>query len=76
MCLAVPGRIISIDGDTALIDYEVERRRAKLLESSYRVGQYVIVQAGIVLQKVPSKEARAALKLYKEATREPQKVMK
>jgi hydrogenase expression/formation protein HypC len=63
MCLAFPGKIIEIKNDFATVDYRTEKRKAKLLEKSYKTGDYVIVQAGIVVQKVSRKEALESLKL-------------
>ena len=62
----VPGKIISIDGDIATIDYEIEQRKAKIIDN-FKVGEYVIVQGGIVIQKVPEQEAKDSLALYKKA---------
>jgi len=67
MCLAVPGKITRIDGDKALVDYGSEKRTARLIEDGYSKGDYVIVQAGVVVQKVPKQEAIRALELYNKA---------
>jgi hydrogenase expression/formation protein HypC len=63
MCLAYPGKIVEIKKDVATVDYKTEKRKAKLLEKKYKIGDYVIVQAGIVVQKVAKKEALESLKL-------------
>jgi len=70
MCLLVPGKIIKIENNKAIIDYDVEKREAGILESVYNEGDYVLVQGGFIVQKVPEKEAVDALKLYKEALNE------
>lgn len=67
MCLAVPGKIIKIDKDDAVIDYDLEKRKAKIAIGGFKVGEYVIVQGGFIIAKVPEKEAISALQLYKEA---------
>lgn len=67
MCLGVPGKIIEINGDTAIVDYEIEKREAKLLDNSFKVGDYILVQAKIAVMKIPENEAIEALKLYKES---------
>ena len=64
MCLAIPGKITEINGDVATIDYIKEQRKAMILENKFNVGDYVIVQAGVVLQKVSEKEARKSLELF------------
>lgn len=66
MCLAVPGRIVKIEGETATVDYGAERRQARLVEPEFHVGDYVIVQAKIVITKVPTAEAKAWLEQVKK----------
>ena len=68
MCLAVPGKIVSIKNDEAIVDYGTETRKGKLLDTSFKKGDYAIIQGGFVVQKVEKKEAVAALKLYQKAT--------
>ena len=67
MCLAVPGKIIEIKGNEAVVDYDIEKRKALLLEKTYKIGDYVIVQGKVVVQKIEKKEALDALKLYKQS---------
>ncbi|HLG24005.1 MAG TPA: HypC/HybG/HupF family hydrogenase formation chaperone [Candidatus Nanoarchaeia archaeon] len=67
MCLAVPGKIIEIKDGFATVDYEIEKRKGKILENSFKKGDYVIIQGGFVVQKVGQKEAKEALKLYKQS---------
>ena len=57
MCLAVPGKIVKITGDKAIVDYIVEKRTARLVSNKFRVGDYVIVQGKIVVEKVEQKPA-------------------
>lgn len=69
MCLSVPGKIIEIKKDVAVVDYGIEKRKGKLIEKSYSKGDYVIIQGGIVVQKIEKKEAEEALRLYNEAVK-------
>lgn len=63
MCLAIPGKIVKIEGDNAIVDYVTEKREAKIFGLDVSLGDYVIVQQKIVVQKIPKKEALAALRL-------------
>ena len=65
MCLAVPGKIIARDGDNVVVDYDIEKRQGRIVDGEYAVGEYVILQGGIVVAKVPEGEALAALSLYR-----------
>lgn len=58
MCLTVPGKIIEIKGDNAIVDYGSERREAKIIEGDYREGDHVLVQAKIVVEKVSEEQMR------------------
>ena len=57
MCLSCPGKIVRIQNDRATVRYAEEEREAALVDKSMKVGDYVIVQGKICIQKVPRKEA-------------------
>lgn len=64
MCLAIPGKVISLDTKqgTAVVDYGPERRTAStMLEPDVAEGEYVLVQAKLIVQRVPEDQALAAL---------------
>ena len=67
MCLAVPGRIVKITGDIATVDYDIEKREGKIIEGEYGKGDYVLVQGGVVIEKIDAKEAQEALEMYKRS---------
>ncbi len=67
MCLAIPGKILSIDGTTAKVDYgdgTVRNADISLVDAS--VGEYVIVHAGFAIQILDEKEAKETLTLFRE----------
>ncbi|MEK6892226.1 MAG: HypC/HybG/HupF family hydrogenase formation chaperone [Nanoarchaeota archaeon] len=70
MCLAVPGKITEIKSEIATVDYGAEKRKGKLIGKNYKKGDYVIVQGGVVVQKVDKREAMEALKMYQRFLRE------
>ncbi|HTW76471.1 MAG TPA: HypC/HybG/HupF family hydrogenase formation chaperone [Thermoplasmata archaeon] len=67
MCLAVPGRIVSIDATepefrVARVDFGTEERVVQLLYTpEAAVGSYVIVHAGFATAVIPEDEALAAI---------------
>ncbi len=69
MCLAVPGKIIEIKEGTATIDYDVEKRKGRIITDGFSVGDYVLVQGGIVIEKIDAAEALQALAMYKLAAK-------
>jgi hydrogenase expression/formation protein HypC len=66
MCLAIPGKIIKIEGDQATIEYPGEQRTATIVEGEFNVGDYVFVSAKIVVQKIPEEEALESLKGWED----------
>ena len=66
MCLTIPGKIIEIKKDVATIDYGSEKRQAKIVEGDYKVGDCVLVQAKVVVEKVPEKQMKGWLEVLKD----------
>ncbi|MDD3492506.1 MAG: HypC/HybG/HupF family hydrogenase formation chaperone [Candidatus Thermoplasmatota archaeon] len=67
MCLAIPGKILSIEGPTAVVDYgEGTTRRADISLVNAAEGDYVIVHAGFAIQIVDPGEAEETLRLFRE----------
>lgn len=67
MCLSLPGKIIAIHGDKATVDYNGEQRVAGTsFLPDVKVGEYVIVSAKMVLQRVSEEDARKTLALWDE----------
>jgi len=67
MCLAVPGKIIEIKNGVATVDYGIEKRKGKIIEKGFNLGDYVIIQGGVVIEKIEKKEAEDALENYRKA---------
>jgi hydrogenase expression/formation protein HypC len=70
MCIAFPGKIISIDDNRAVIDIEGTRRDAflDLIDEEVTIGDYVICHAGFAIHKVDEELAREKLALLRELT--------
>jgi hydrogenase expression/formation protein HypC len=66
MCLAIPGKIVKIEGDTATIEYPGQMREAKIIDGKYNIGDYVFVSAQIIVQKLTEEEALESLKGWKD----------
>jgi hydrogenase expression/formation protein HypC len=65
MCLAVPARIVSINGDMATINLGGVSREASLsLTPEARVGDYVLLHAGFAIQTLDEAEAQETLDLF------------
>jgi len=66
MCLAVPGKIVSVNGQNALIDFGGVQREANVSLIEPVVGDYVVVHAGFAIQVVDEEEAKETIKLWEE----------
>ncbi|MBI4865242.1 MAG: HypC/HybG/HupF family hydrogenase formation chaperone [Candidatus Riflebacteria bacterium] len=67
MCLAVPGKVLDLDGLIARVDFGgVTREVAMDLLPEVRVGDYVIVHAGYAIQMVDEAEAMETLRLFEQ----------
>jgi hydrogenase expression/formation protein HypC len=64
MCLAIPGKVVKLEKGFATIDYSGEKRKASTQLVKAKPGDYVIVQAKFVVQKIPRKEALEAIRLW------------
>jgi hydrogenase expression/formation protein HypC len=69
MCIAFPGKIISIDKDNyAIIDISGTRREVclDLVDETAAIGDYVISHAGYAIHKIDEELAKEKLDLLRE----------
>ena len=66
MCVALPGTVIEIDGDVAIVDFSGNQVRARSGFVSVAPGDRVLVHAGCILQKVSSAQADEIEDLFRE----------
>lgn len=67
MCLAIPGKILSIEGITALVDFDgIKQNVIVALIMNPEVGKYVIVHAGYAIEQMDEKDALEAIQQWKE----------
>ena len=67
MCLAVPARIIEMEGDRAIVDAMGNRWKAKTtLLPDAKLGDVVLVHAGFAISLVDEEEARKTWELFAE----------
>ena len=67
MCLAVPMRVMSIDGEMARCEIDGVRREASLMMvDGVEPGDYVIIHAGFAIQKLDVEDAEETLRVFRE----------
>ncbi|MFX0038895.1 MAG: HypC/HybG/HupF family hydrogenase formation chaperone [Promethearchaeota archaeon] len=71
MCLAIPGKILKIDGNSALVDFDgITQNVIIALIQNPIVGKYVIVHAGYAIEMMNEEEAKIAIEQWKELSEE------
>ncbi len=72
MCLGVPGRVISIDGLVASVDFWGVRRQVRLdvVDEPVEAGDYVLNHVGFAIRRIPQEEVDATLAVYEMLLRE------
>jgi len=67
MCLAIPARVTSINGDKAQVDFgQGVLREVNVTLVEAKVDDYVLVHAGYAIQTVDKKDALETLSLWNE----------
>lgn len=68
MCLGVPMRIVSKEGDSVVAEVDGVQKEANvmLLGEEVAVGDYVIVHAGFAISKLDEEYAEETLRLMRE----------
>jgi hydrogenase expression/formation protein HypC len=67
MCVAIPCKVLSIDGYNAVVDAGGAQKDINTtLIDNISVGDYVLVHAGFAIQKVIKEYAEETLEIFKE----------
>ena len=67
MCLAVPAKVLKIEGMTAEVEIGGVKRQARLdMMEDVTVGDYVILHAGFAIQKLDEQDALETLEIWRE----------
>jgi len=67
MCLAIPAKVLEIQGDVAKVDFGqgiVRDVNVMLVEA--HMGEYVLVHAGYAIQVIDKEAAEETLQLWEE----------
>ncbi len=66
MCVAVPGKIVEINGDIAKVDVlnNICEANVKLVEAS--VGDYILIHAGFALEVMKKDMAEELIGIFEE----------
>ena len=67
MCLAFPGKIVSIKNQQATVDFDGVKKDVNIaLVPEIKVGEYVIVHAGFAIEQLSNEDAWVVLEEYEK----------
>lgn len=66
MCVASPGRVIEIENGMAKIEYASNITTANAGIADCKVGDWVLVHAGLIIQVLPENEAEYMKELFND----------
>lgn len=68
MCLGVPGKIVSIDGLVAMVDFFGVQKQVHLhiVDEPVMVGDYILNHVGYAIRKIPEEDIESTLVMYDE----------
>jgi hydrogenase assembly chaperone HypC/HupF len=66
MCLQVPGKVIKVEKDTAIVDYDIEKRKVIIADIVPKKGDWVIVVGKFIVEIVPEDSGRESLNHWKK----------
>ncbi|PTD93433.1 HypC/HybG/HupF family hydrogenase formation chaperone [archaeon SCG-AAA382B04] len=67
MCVGVPGKILEIEENEAIVDFEGTKQKVRVdLIDNVEEGDYILNHVGHAIEVLPEKEAKERLKLFRE----------
>jgi hydrogenase expression/formation protein HypC len=72
MCLGVPGKVLSVDGMTAVVDFFGIKRELRLdiVDEPVAPGDYVLNHVGFAIRRIPDSEAQETVALFDQILKE------
>ena len=66
MCIAIPGKVLSVNGDTAQVDFRGNIVPVNIGLIDPQPGQYVLVHAGCAIEVMEKEKAEEIADLFAE----------
>lgn len=67
MCLAIPAKVLEVNGNVAKVDFgQGVAREVNVMLVDAKVGEYVLVHAGYAIEKLDQKAAEESLNTWRE----------
>jgi hydrogenase expression/formation protein HypC len=73
LCLAIPAKVLEVNGDVAKVDFgQGVAREVNVMLVDAKVGEYVLVHAGYAIEKMDQEAAEESLKMWREVLEQNQ----
>ena len=66
MCIAIPGKVVSIENRQATVDFKGNQVRVNVSLIQPKIGDYVLIHAGCAIQVIDAVEAEEMLEILGE----------
>lgn len=67
MCLAIPAKVVEINGSSAKVDFgSGVLREVNVMLVDVKIGEYVLVHAGYAIQVLDKKSAEETIRLWNQ----------
>lgn len=67
MCLSIPAKVISIEGELARVSVGGTEYEASIqMVEDVNIGDYILLHTGFAIQKISAEDAEETLKLFEE----------
>jgi hydrogenase expression/formation protein HypC len=72
MCLGVPGKVLSVDGMAAVVDFFGVKRELRLdiVDEPVKPGDYVLNHVGFAIRRIPDSEVKETIALFDQILKE------
>lgn len=72
MCLGVPGRVLEVRGQIAIVDFWGVKRETRLdvVDEPVQPGDWILNHVGYAIRKIPESEIGETLALYEQLLQE------
>ena len=66
MCLAIPGKIIGINGDVGDVDFGGVTKQTNISMVDAKVGDWVVIHAGFAIEVMDEEDAQETIRLWND----------
>jgi hydrogenase expression/formation protein HypC len=72
MCLGVPGFVVEVHGNIALVDFFGAYRhvRLELVDQPVSPGDYILNHVGYAIRRIPEEDIEGTLAMYRQLLRD------